>query len=183
MTDYLQAVFDMLGPAINRDNEPADWLHLEQEIGSPLPTDFKEFVARYAPAELNDRLYIHHPGSDAWNLLRWMRETVEAFDACEWEEVTAASLNPGHLVFGKGGLIPLASTNGGEYLFLLPRPGNTPLLVVHVGDDDDFYEYDMSFAEWLYRYLSDEDMTGPNSSIGWNGPAQVSKPPVWRVRC
>ncbi|MGW2863291.1 hypothetical protein [Streptomyces sp. NPDC001205] len=58
-----------------------------------------------------------------------------------------------HLVVGKGGLIPPASTLGGAYPFLLPRPGNTPVLAVHVGDDDNFNEYDMTFAVAVTSFI------------------------------
>ncbi|MFG3280703.1 SMI1/KNR4 family protein [Streptomyces sp. NPDC048111] len=179
MSRYLEMLFQMLGDPDDVHPCADEWQEIEAEFAADLPLDYKKFIERYAPVELNNRLSFGHPGFELWNLLHWMRGTVEAFQECEWEEITATSLNPEQLSFGAGGLVPLASTNGGEYLFLLARPGGAaPLLVVHVGDDDDFYEYDMSFAEWLYRYLTDEEMAGPNSSLGWAGPVQVHKLPT-----
>ncbi|WP_406505328.1 SMI1/KNR4 family protein [Streptomyces sp. NBC_00212] len=179
MSRYLESLFQMMGHYENVPSRTEEWREIEDEFALNLPLDFKKFIEGYAPVELNNRLRFKHPSTERRNLLCWMRETVEAFQECEWEEITAPSLDPKHLSFGNGGLVPLASTNGGEYLFLLARPGDAaPLLVVHVGDDDDFYEYDMSFAEWLYRYLADEEMAGPNSSLGWAGPIQVHKLPT-----
>ncbi|MCT9092386.1 SMI1/KNR4 family protein [Streptomyces sp. ASQP_92] len=178
MTNYLTQVIRLLGGDGDPRPCPDKWREIEAEYAISLPVDYKELIERFAPVELNNRLYLHHPGFDSWNLSQWMRETVDAFENCQWEEVTAPSLDAAELSFGSGGLIPLASTTGGEYLFLLARSDNEPLLIVHVGDDDDFYEYDMGFTEWLCRYLSDEETAGPNSSAGWAAPVQVRRLPT-----
>ncbi|MFI5672778.1 hypothetical protein [Streptomyces sp. NPDC051704] len=39
-------------------------------------------------------------------------------------------------------------------------------------------QYDMSFAEWLYRYLIGEDMAGPNTAAFHPGPVQLRRPPM-----
>ncbi|MDQ0390088.1 hypothetical protein J2S54_006908 [Streptomyces sp. DSM 42143] len=37
---------------------------------------------------------------------------------------------------------------------------------------------EMNFAEWLYRYLSGEDMAGPNTSAFYPGPVQLRRLPM-----
>ncbi|MCX5386972.1 SMI1/KNR4 family protein [Streptomyces sp. NBC_00083] len=178
MSNYLTRVCRLLGWDGDPRPCPDRWGEIEAEYSLSLPAEYKELIEKFAPAEIDNRLYLYHPGFDSWNLSRWMKETVDVFNECQWEEVTAPSLDAARFSFGSGGLIPLASTSGGEYLFLLARPNDEPLLIVHVGDDDDFYEYDMGFAEWLYRYLSDEEVTGPNSSAGRAAPVQVRRLPT-----
>ncbi|MFF9063717.1 hypothetical protein ACF09E_00015 [Streptomyces sp. NPDC014891] len=69
MTDYLQAVFDMLGPAESRYPDPAAWLRLEQELGRELPTDYKAIVDAYAPVQLNGHLYLSSHPACSWREL------------------------------------------------------------------------------------------------------------------
>ncbi|WP_406406203.1 hypothetical protein [Streptomyces sp. NBC_01643] len=40
MTDYLQAVFVVLGPGEGRFADPAAWLSLEEELGRRVPMDY-----------------------------------------------------------------------------------------------------------------------------------------------
>ncbi|MFF1839081.1 hypothetical protein ACFVXE_33630 [Streptomyces sp. NPDC058231] len=72
------------------------------------------------------------------------------------------------LSFGtRNGLWPIASTDRGETIFLISATSVPRLLVSY---DETWAEHRMSFAEWLYRYLIGDDMTGPNSAAFY--PAQ-----------
>ncbi|MCX5206128.1 hypothetical protein OG897_32565 [Streptomyces sp. NBC_00237] len=65
MTDYLAAAMELLGPAQNRYADPAAWEQLHAELGIRLPTDYQTLVHAYAPLQLNDHLYLHHPRPNA----------------------------------------------------------------------------------------------------------------------
>ncbi|MFH8448637.1 hypothetical protein ACH4CD_05305 [Streptomyces fungicidicus] len=39
-------------------------------------------------------------------------------------------------------------------------------------------QHDMSFAEWLYRYLVGEDMADPNTSVFYPGPVRLRRLPM-----
>ena len=52
MTDYLQALFAMLGPGEDRYADPAAWLSLEEELGRTFPADYKRIVDAYAPVQI-----------------------------------------------------------------------------------------------------------------------------------
>ncbi|MFJ3982497.1 hypothetical protein [Streptomyces fungicidicus] len=69
------------------------------------------------------------------------------------------------LSFGDAdGLIPIASTNRGEAIFYAPKGGQeTGTLFVENGEGE-FSEYSMGFAEWLWRWLKGEEVTGPGGS-------------------
>lgn len=80
------------------------------------------------------------------------------------------------LTFGTDpGLWPITSTDRGETVFLVTGP-DTPWLLV--ARDQEWYRYDISFAEWLYRYLIGEDMAGPNSSAFYPGPVTLQRLPM-----
>ncbi|MGX4734656.1 SMI1/KNR4 family protein [Kitasatospora griseola] len=202
MPDRLTEVLAVLGPGEHRFADAAAWAELEAGLGMALPKDFKAVVDAHAPIRINHHLYLHHPATDRWNLGKWIRETAQAwadvdFDEEEWEdpeEDPRTALGLSEVTFGTaGGLIPIAGTDRGEYVFLAPLPhddsdddsdggdGDAPGLRICVVDQDVcWYEYRMSFTEWLHRYLAGEDMGGPNSSAFYPGPVDVQYLPMSR---
>ncbi|MFD4589008.1 SMI1/KNR4 family protein [Streptomyces sp. NPDC058434] len=130
MTDYLQAVFDMLGPAESRYADPAAWLRLEQELGRELPTDYKAIVDAYAPVQLNGHLGLSSHPACAWRELGeeirstsgiWAESLWESYDL-EPDEDPRVICNRPQITFGTpDGLISLASTDQGAAIFLAQR--------------------------------------------------------------
>ncbi|MGW0468454.1 SMI1/KNR4 family protein [Streptomyces sp. NPDC003027] len=183
MTDYLTAVVAMLGPAQNHCVESAAWDGLHAELGFRLPPDYLTLVDAYAPIQLNGHLYLSHPKTERWNLGQWIRQTVRAWSEVPWEDLDPDEdprllCGLTELSFGtRDGLWPIASTDRGETLFLVAADSNAPWLLVEDGDGG-WARYDMSFAEWLYRYLIGEDMAGLNSSAFYPGPVKLHRLPM-----
>ncbi|WP_245173463.1 SMI1/KNR4 family protein [Streptomyces aureus] len=157
MTDYLQAVFAMLGPKEDRFFEPAAWLRLEKEIGRALPADYKQIVDAYAPVQINEHLYLHHPASEWFNLAEHVRSTSASWTESAWESyVTEPENDPRifcnlpQLSFGTSeGLIPLASTDQGGQVFAATKVLGISAGVVVQGSEGDWAGHAMTFAEWL----------------------------------
>ncbi|MYR39987.1 SMI1/KNR4 family protein [Streptomyces sp. SID4944] len=183
MTDHLFAAMAMLGSAQNRHADPAAWDRLHAELGVRLPADYQVLVDAYAPVHLNGHLYLHHPATEPWNLGQWIAETAQAWSDVEWDDMDPDE-NP-RLLFGleelhfgaPRGLLPLASTDRGETIFLVDVGTAAPWLLVEDGECG-WTRYDMGFAEWLHRYLLGEDMGGPNSSAFYPGPVQLRRLPM-----
>ncbi|MFJ3877160.1 SMI1/KNR4 family protein [Streptomyces sp. NPDC090077] len=188
MTDYLQAVFDMLGPAENRYADPAAWLRLEQQIGRRLPADYKAIVDAYAPVQLNGHLGLSSHPACAWrNLGEAIRSDVEGRN--EWRAWEDDDLEPGadprvicnrpQIIFGTpDGLIPLADTDQGAAIFLAPEVHGFPDGIVVQGSEGDWVGHPMNFAEWLYRYLIGEEMAGWDSAALYPGPVLLEYLPT-----
>ncbi|MEU3901700.1 SMI1/KNR4 family protein [Streptomyces sp. NPDC045251] len=180
MSDYLPAVMAMLGPAQNRYADPSAWDRLHAELGIRLPTDYQTLVDAYAPIQLNGHLSLHHPATARWNLGDWIRDTARAWSQVPWEDLDPDE-DP-RLLFGltelsfatRDGLWPIASTDRGETLFLMAADGTLSGVLVEDGEGG-WAQYEMNFAEWLYRYLSGEDMAGPNTSAFYPGPVQLRR--------
>lgn len=68
MTDYLQAVFAMLGPGEKRHADPAAWVSLKEELGRTFPADCKQIVDAHAPVQIDGHLTLSHPASEWGNL-------------------------------------------------------------------------------------------------------------------
>ncbi|MEY2249117.1 hypothetical protein AB8A21_40400 [Streptomyces sp. BF23-18] len=177
MTDYLQAVFAMLGPKEERLSDPAAWLRLEEEVGRALPADYKQIVDAYAPVQINGHLYLHHPASEWFNLAEHIRSTSATWAESAWESyVTEPEDDPRvfcnlpQLSFGTAeGLIPLASTDQGGQVFAATQVHGTSAGVVVQGSEGDWAGHAMTFAEWLYRYLVGEEMIGWDSAVFYPG--------------
>ncbi|MEV5241945.1 SMI1/KNR4 family protein [Streptomyces cinnamoneus] len=184
MTDYLAAVIAMLGPAQNRYADPSAWDRLHKELGVRLPSDYQVIVDAYAPVKLNGHMYLAHPATERWNLGQWIRETIQAWSQVPWDELDFDADEDPRRLFGlqelsfgtRNGLWPITSTDRGESVFLVQAPG-APYFIVEDGEGG-WSRYTMSFAEWLYRYLIGEDMTGPNSSALYPGPVQLQHLPM-----
>lgn len=181
MTDYLTAVMAMLGPAENRYADPSAWNRLRDELGVELPADYRTLVDAYAPVKLNWHLYLDHPATERWNLIEHLRDTAEAWSDNDWDDLDADDdprllFGLTELTFGaEPGLWPITGTDRGETVFLVTGPESPWLLVSR---DQEWYRYDMGFAEWLYRYLIGEDMAGPNSSAFYPGPVTFERRPM-----
>ncbi|MDX3055976.1 SMI1/KNR4 family protein [Streptomyces sp. NE06-03E] len=181
MTDYLTAVMAMLGPAQNRFADPVAWDRLHADLGIRLPRDYRVLVDAYGPIQLNGHLYLLHPATERWNLGKEIRSDVQTWSEVPWDELDLeADEDPrrffDELSFGTpDGLWPVASTDRGETIFLAFGAHAAKFLVKY---DETWTEYRMGFAEWLYRYLIGENMTGPNSAAFYPGPVQMQSLPM-----
>ncbi|MFB7621025.1 SMI1/KNR4 family protein [Kitasatospora sp. NPDC056181] len=187
MRDYLAGVFAMLGPGEQRYASASAWAGLEAEIGIAFPEDYKAVVDAYAPIQINGHLFLSHPATERWNLGKEIRDTSRTWAALDWdrerwlepEENIRAVLGLEEVRFGtKDGLIPITSTDRGELIFLAPLPDRSGQRICAVKHDGSWFEYRMSFSEWLYRYLVGEDMVGPNSSAFYPGPVLLELLPM-----
>ncbi|MFB7469854.1 SMI1/KNR4 family protein [Kitasatospora sp. NPDC056184] len=178
MDDHLDRLYDAIGPAFGPGVAAEDWQRIESELGVGLPADLKALTERYAPVRLHRSVVLSNPSTAVHRLDRHIRETVEAYRACEFDEENFPDPDfPEPLDFGgPDGLIPVSGTAHGEEVFLHRETAGGPWsVVVYVGDDDEFYRYRMGFAEWLYRYLAGEDMAGPNSAQSIPGPVRIEE--------
>jgi hypothetical protein len=183
ITDYLDAVMAMLGPAQNRYANPAAWERLHAELGLQLPPDYQVVVDAFAPVKINGHLYLSHPATERWNLGQEIRSNVKAWSEVPWDDLDLdADEDPRELLgldvlrFGTpDGLWPIASTDRGETLFLIAAADTSRLVVNY---DESWAEHRVSFAEWLYRYLIGDDMMGPNSAVLYPGPVKLEHLPM-----
>ncbi|WP_393954744.1 SMI1/KNR4 family protein [Streptomyces murinus] len=155
------------------------WEQLEGELGVVLPGDYKQVVDGYGPVQINGHLFLSHPATRSWNLGAWMKSTVDAFSASDLSDARCPGFPHGPVFGAPAGLIPLVDTDRGEYAFgVVDEADGTWRILACNGDEQDFYEYRMPFAEWLYRYLTGEDMFGPGSAVFYPGPVVFEPMPM-----
>jgi hypothetical protein len=179
--DHMGAVFAMMGePRRAHDDSAAAWERLEASLDVVVPDDYRKVVEAYAPVQVNWHLYFLHPAED---LGMWMERTIESFRETTWDEdVMCPGFEETGPRFGGGkGMVPLATTDRGEYVFAARHANADSWRILTCdGDEQDFYEYRMGFAEWLYGYLIGGDMVGPDSSAFYPGPIRLERSPRTR---
>ncbi|WP_416956195.1 SMI1/KNR4 family protein [Streptomyces sp. Agncl-13] len=182
--NFLERVLVMLGEPSWRYRDPEAWRRVENELGVGLPADYKEIVDAYAPVQINGHLYLTHPATERFNLAEDIRRTSESWSQVEWDEGEPEgdpriSLGVRELVFGTpDGLIPIASTDRAEVIFYAPRGASGRGSLFIENGDYEFLEYSFSFAEWLYRWLIGEEVTGPGGSAFYPGPVALQDLPM-----
>ncbi|QKW18535.1 SMI1/KNR4 family protein [Kitasatospora sp. NA04385] len=164
--NYREELFRILRGQAGDPRPIPDWMPIEAMYGIELPPDFKEVIAVFAPIDINDHLTLFRPGDPTWDLGRWMEETVRSYQEVDWLDVFSDPTEAARISFGKaGGLIPIAASDRGEHVFFrTDTGGSTTGISVFVGADCEFYDYDFTFMEWLYRYTVGEEVMGPNSA-------------------
>ncbi|MFG2753769.1 SMI1/KNR4 family protein [Streptomyces xanthophaeus] len=180
--EYLDKVIALLGDSSGGAADPDSWARLELDLGFAFPEDYKILLDSYAPVKLNGHLLLQHPATSRWNLGRYIHETCQAWSEIPWDEEVEGDprqlLGLDEFEFGtERGLTPIASADSGQTVFLARYSGGRPLLIVEDGEGE-FFAYNMSFSEWLYRYLIGEDMSGPNSSYLYPGPVKLESMPM-----
>ncbi|MGW0949657.1 SMI1/KNR4 family protein [Streptomyces sp. NPDC002623] len=181
---YLERVLDMLGEPPGRYRNPVAWGEIEGELGTSLPGEYKEIIDGYAPVLVNGHLSLKHPATGRWNLGEWIRSTAEAWSQVEWgdgepEGDPRISLGIPELEFGTpNGLIPIASTDRGETIFHAPRGAQGKGSLFVEDGEGEFFEYSIGFAEWLWRWLVGEEVTGPGGSAFYPGPVALQDLPM-----
>ena len=179
MPDYLSLVIEMLGPSFEADRAGDFWSPLEERVGVSLPDDFKLLMDHYAPVLLNGHLQLMHPESADWDLMNEIEETTGIFSQYDFSEELAELFGENHPQFGgPGGLIAIAGTDREERLFFLKSANEWSIVVYNGGGRNSFHQYNMTFSEWLYRYLTGEEVAGPGSSAFYPGPVRFERLPV-----
>lgn len=178
MRDYVSMVRALLGPGASLYAEFDAWRDVEEAWEFRLPGDYKELADAYAPVQIYD-LRINHPGNKFIEGGDEFGRTIAAFADVDWDP-QEHQFGPEGPRFGvPGGLYPLASTDRGEELFSAADENNVhDFLMVFDGEEGEFFEYYMSFAEWVYRYLIGQDMCGPRSAIDYPRPVKLQRPPL-----
>ncbi|MFE2140607.1 SMI1/KNR4 family protein [Streptomyces sp. NPDC059456] len=180
MTDHLASLKRMIGKPRDLFLGIDEWDRLENDLGVTFPGDYKSIINSYAPVRMNHHLYLDHPANTFCPLGSWISRIISTFQSMTWPSGTACPgfESTGPQFGGESGMIPIASTDRGEYAFLVPgKDGGQGTILTRGREEPDFYAHNMSFGEWLHRYLAGEEMFVPGVTARYPGPlAMMSLP-------
>ncbi|WP_340558535.1 SMI1/KNR4 family protein [Streptomyces sp. GSL17-111] len=139
------------------------WEPVEQELGTALPADYKEFCACFGAGEFSNYLTVYSVGGTGESQL--LSRTSAIWRTLEQLPVTANVYQPyGFYRPGASGLLSWGTSVTAAEFFWLVSPGVTPERwpVVAREEDGEWSTFDVSCAEFVYRLLTDvsfEDFT------------------------
>ncbi|WP_404962115.1 SMI1/KNR4 family protein [Streptomyces sp. 147326] len=100
-----------------------DWSEVERRLGIELPADYKELIHVYGGCNWDDYLYVLEPGcpNGHYDLIKWAEHQYE-----DLEDLWEFEKKPAELEVEGSRVIPWATTDNGECLYWLVRPGLEP---------------------------------------------------------
>ncbi|WP_193460503.1 MULTISPECIES: SMI1/KNR4 family protein [Streptomyces albogriseolus group] len=136
-----------------------DWATVEEELGVPLPADYKELAEAFGGGVFSESVSFMGCGSCvSFDLPAQWRAALSAARNGTYGSVSAAGPYDAYTPGGKG-VVTWGSTEwADQYCWLIDaeRPGHCSVLA-RSHDPGPWYRYDMSTAEFLHRVLADAD--------------------------
>ncbi|WP_435975124.1 SMI1/KNR4 family protein [Streptomyces sp. Qhu_M48] len=133
-----------------------NWDEVERMIGLELPADYKEFIHVYGGSNWDDYLYVLEPGcpNENYDFLEWAEHQPEDLqDLWEFEK------KPAELEVEGSQVIPWATTDNGECLYWLVRPGLDPnqwAVMVNEVRGSQWEHFSVSCTQFLASTLTGE---------------------------
>ncbi|WP_327350455.1 SMI1/KNR4 family protein [Streptomyces sp. NBC_01304] len=148
-------------PAHPRDT---DWSSAEQTLGLELPQDYKELIHAYGGSNWDDYLYLLEPDcpNDNYDLIEWEDQQAEALEGL-WE----FEKKPPRLEEEGSRVIPWATTDNGECLYWLIKPGQGPAdwtVLVNEARGERWEHHPLTCTQFLVKVLSGVLTSGVLSS-------------------
>ncbi|MFD5378668.1 SMI1/KNR4 family protein [Streptomyces griseoincarnatus] len=138
---------------------PVDWATVEEELGVPLPADYKELAEAFGGGVFSESVYFMGCGTSlSFDLPAQWRAALSAARDGTYGSVSAAGPYDAYTPGGKG-IVTWGSTEwADQYCWLIDaeRPCEYPVLA-RSHDPGPWYRYDMSTAEFLHRVLAGAD--------------------------
>jgi hypothetical protein len=124
---------------------PELWLEVEKQLGTSLPSDYKEFIENYGAGGFYNFLGIKSPFTPKYDLISRNKKSKEYFHS---QDIFPVFPDP-------GGLLYCGGDENGDYLFWLTKgiPDEWPVVYA----TDDFLEwqiYKLSITDFLCYWLT-----------------------------
>ncbi|MEU0684358.1 MULTISPECIES: SMI1/KNR4 family protein [Streptomyces] len=136
-----------------------DWAAVEEELGVPLPADYKELAEAFGGGVFSESVSFMGCGTSvSFDLPAQWRASLSAARDGMYGSVSAAGPYDAYTPGGKGVVTWGSSEWADQYCWLIDaeRPGLCPVLA-RSHDPGPWYRYDLSTAEFLHRVLADAD--------------------------
>ncbi|TJZ58866.1 SMI1/KNR4 family protein [Streptomyces piniterrae] len=142
-----------------------DWESVEQALRAELPSDYKELTQAYGGSHWDGYLYLLEPGccNDNYDLIEWAEQQTEALEGL-WE----FERKPTELAERGSRVVPWATTDNGECLYWLVRPGEAAdqwTVMVNEARGDRWEHFPVTCTEFLVSVLTGELRSGILSSL------------------
>ncbi|WP_328738746.1 SMI1/KNR4 family protein [Streptomyces erythrochromogenes] len=130
-----------------------DWGEVERSLGDELPADYKELIHVYGGSNWDSYLYVLEPRcpNENYDLIEWAQNQAE-----DLEDLWEFEKKPAELEVEGARVIPWATTDNGECLYWLFRPGLDPdqwTVMVNEARGDRWEHFSASCTQFLASAL------------------------------
>lgn len=141
-------------PPDNPNESHGDWVAIENEIGTSIPIEYKEFINTYGSGKILDFLIILNPFSkrETINLISGMATQKEVIEELtnDYGEDFPYSIYP-----ETDGLLPFAITDNGDVIYWLtngsPDDWN---IIINESRGPDFERIQLSTLDFIEKFVS-----------------------------
>lgn len=138
------------------EHHQRDWCEVERVLGVGLPADYKNFIHAHGGSNWDDYLYVLEPDcpNENYDLVTWARNQAE-----DLEDLWRFEKKPAELEVEGSRVIPWATTDNGECLYWLVRPGLDPdqwTVMVNEARGDRWEHFSVSCTQFLASSLDGE---------------------------
>ncbi|GAA4035237.1 hypothetical protein GCM10022247_70940 [Allokutzneria multivorans] len=155
MENAVDRLADIIAPPAPAGTE-VNWEETVRRLRTALPTDYVQLIERYGGGQFDGYLWLLEPGSSSdYDLAEITEEREEALEYL-WNEGEA---KPAVLDAPGVRAIAWGSTDNGEYLYWLARPGDDPdawTVLVNEARGERWEHFAMGCAEFLVTTLTGE---------------------------
>ncbi|MCX5409630.1 SMI1/KNR4 family protein [Streptomyces sp. NBC_00335] len=142
-----------------------DWDEVERALGFQLPGDYKDFIHAFGGSNWDDYLYVLEPGcpNENYDLIAWAKNQAE-----DLEDLWQFERKPAELEVEGSRVVPWATTDNGECLYWLVRPGIEPdrwTVMVNEARGDRWEHFPVSCTQFLASSLDGELRSSLLSSL------------------
>lgn len=131
-----------------------DWGRAEAELGTSLPSDYKEYVYWFGPGGFEEYLYICIPGVENSVTELGSRLKDEGKISDLRKKINPDSPRPYSLFPEVGGWLPWGFTIDGDALYWVTSPGDPNAWTVAASSRaDDLAHFNGGFSQYLYSYI------------------------------
>ncbi|WP_020475356.1 SMI1/KNR4 family protein [Zavarzinella formosa] len=133
--------------------DQSTWSSIEAELGSPLPSDYRDFVSTYGTGLLANLINVFNPFSrgEYRNLLQ---STKRILDIARTLKIIMPERMPYAIFPEIGGMLPWATDENGNWYFWLTEgsPDEWPVIAGN-SRDVDFQRFDIPMTTFLAKAL------------------------------
>lgn len=131
------------------------WSEFEKQYSIILPKDFKDFINFYGVGGINNFIWILNPFEKDQNINFITKKNI-LLSSYEHSKKQYPNLYPFDIYPSEGGIIPWGFTDNGDELYWKSSLIEDWLIVIYESRSSEYFEYDMSFTEFLYKLVTSQ---------------------------
>lgn len=149
----LQQLLDEIPPPANREHDEYDWEAIEQNLGFPLPSDYKGIVEAYGAGQFGDFIYVHQPNAsnEFLDLASENDGYLEAF-----RDLKESGIPVNYRLDSPTEIICCGREDNGDPIFwhrVEQDPDTWSIVVLEARGDGEF-QFEGNLSDFLYKSLT-----------------------------